>query len=87
MRFGPLTIEKTLGAGFSLLGLFSMLFADFFTGLVWVLLGNALLLFSPTVDHSGRKRLVWDFQNVVAAGALLLALLLTAALLVIDVTG
>jgi hypothetical protein len=86
-RSGTIPIDKILGAVFSLLGLFTLLFDDLFTGLVWMLLGNGLLLFRPTVDVYGKKRVEWTFQNIVAVGALVLAVFLTVVILVIDFTG
>ncbi len=78
------TTEQIMGGAFFVLGNVTLLFGDFYVGAVWTLLGCGLLLFSPSVDRYGRKRIEWTRRNQLAAFAIIAAITLTAGLLIAD---
>jgi len=87
MQNNALGMTRILGGAFWLLGMFSLLFADFFLGTVWVLMGIGLILFTPTRNPLGRTIVEWTPRNIGAAAALGFGVVLAVLLIVLDFTG
>ncbi len=86
MQVGPWGTERILGIGFLVLANVALLSGEFIVGLVWTLLGITLVSFVKNMEN-GRPRFTWHWRNIVAMGALALALFIITLDIVINVFG